>query len=92
MANALDDKKGNQFAGWIGYKSRSEDVVTERLEASFRATFAPNLASVAEGEAPLGLHWCLSPPVAAMTGLGPDGHPAKNQDMPPIPLPRRMWA
>jgi 3-methylfumaryl-CoA hydratase len=27
-----------------------------------------------------------------MAELGADGHPAKNLDLPPVPLPRRMWA
>ncbi len=78
------------FADWIGRTSESEDVVTDRLAASFRALFEPHLAPT-EG-APLGIHWCLSPAVAPMEALGPDGHPAKNRDLPPVPLPRRMWA
>ncbi|WP_157019438.1 FAS1-like dehydratase domain-containing protein [Mesorhizobium xinjiangense] len=82
----------NPFAEWIGRKSEAEDVVTPRLVASFRATFAHYLAAVGEGEAPLGIHWCLSPAIAPVEALGADGHPAKNRDLPPIPLPRRMWA
>lgn len=69
-----------------------EDVVTERLAASFRAILAPHLADTPEGTAPLGLHWCLSPAIATMGELGQDGHPAKNRDLPPVPMPRRMWA
>ena len=80
------------FADWIGRASENEDVITERLAASFRAIFEPNLAPVAAGAAPLGIHWCLSPSIAAMAELGTDGHPAKNRDLPPVPQPRRMWA
>ena len=80
------------FAEWIGRTSRSEDVITERLAAGFRAVFDPHLAAVPEGAAPLGLHWCLAPAMAPMSELGPDGHPAKNRDLPPVPQPRRMWA
>jgi 3-methylfumaryl-CoA hydratase len=80
------------FAEWIGRKSQSEDVITPRLAASFEAIFAPRLAPVGEGAAPLGMHWCLSPSIAPMGELGPDGHPAKNRDLPPVPQPRRMWA
>jgi 3-methylfumaryl-CoA hydratase len=80
------------FAEWIGRKSESEDIITPRLVASFRATFEPNLSPVGDGDAPLGLHWCLSPPIAPMDGLGGDGHPALNRDLPPVPQPRRMWA
>ncbi len=82
----------NPFPEWIGRVSESEDIVTERLAASFRAILAPHLADTPEGTAPLGLHWCLSPAIAAMDELGQDGHPAKNRDLPPVPMPRRMWA
>lgn len=80
------------FADWIGRQSRSQDVVTERLGRSFRAIFAPHLAPVPDAVAPPGLHWCLSPAIVPMADLGPDGHPAKNLDLPPVPQPRRMWA
>ncbi len=81
-----------QFAEWIGRESESEDIVTPRLAASYRAIFGGRLAPVGADEAPLGIHWCLSPAIAPMEALGPDGHPAKNRDLPPIPQPRRMWA
>ncbi len=80
------------FAEWIGRSSESEDWVSERLVDSFRATLAPNLTEVGAGEAPLGIHWCLSPAIAPMEALGLDGHPAKNLHLPPVPQPRRMWA
>jgi 3-methylfumaryl-CoA hydratase len=80
------------FAEWIGRQSRSEDIITPRLAGSFRAIFDPCLAPVREGAAPLGIHWCLSPSIAPMAGLGHDGHPALNRDLPPVPQPRRMWA
>jgi 3-methylfumaryl-CoA hydratase len=80
------------FAEWIGRRSESEDVVSERLVEGFRATLGPHLAPLGQDEAPLCIHWCLSPAIAAMAELGPDGHPAKNRYMPPVPQPRRMWA
>jgi len=88
----MSDHLPGQLADWIGRTSRSQDVVTERLDASFRAVLAPHLAAVADGQVPPGLHWCLCPVIAEMAELGPDGHPAKNRDLPPVPLPRRMWA
>ena len=84
--------QAGKFDHWIGRQTRAGDVVTERLVASFRAIFEPYLAAVPEDAAPFGLHWCLCPPIAGMAALGPDGHPAKDGDLPPIPLPRRMWA
>src|SRR5207237_10217499 len=42
--------------------------------------------------APLTVHWCLAQPVFPMSMLGPDGHPTRGGFLPPVPLPRRMWA
>lgn len=78
--------------GWIGRTTETKDLVTERLAEGFRAAFEPHLAPVKAGEAPLGLHWCLAPLVAPMSELGPDGHPTMGSYLPPVPLPRRMWA
>ncbi|MBL0121722.1 MAG: MaoC family dehydratase N-terminal domain-containing protein [Betaproteobacteria bacterium] len=71
---------------------RDEDVVSERLVNEYRATLAPHLADVPAGAAPLAIHWCLAPPAAPMAALGEDGHAAKGEFLPPVPLPRRMWA
>ena len=77
---------------WIGRTAEDEDIVTPRLAAEYDATLAPTLARVALGDAPLALHWCLSPSISPMAGLGSDGHAAKGEFLPPVPLPRRMWA
>ncbi|TNC14991.1 protein dehydratase [Methylobacterium terricola] len=82
----------DHLRSWIGRTREVEDVVTPRLVAEYRATLAPHLAPVAEGEAPLALHWCLAPETPAADALGPDGHAAKGGFLPPVPLPRRMWA
>lgn len=78
---------------WIGRSRVESDVVTRRLADSFLATFSPNVAPVPRGDAPLGAHWCLAPEIVGLPDIGPDGHPAKSGDfLPPVPLPRRMWA
>lgn len=87
-----NDASTKPFADWLGRVFVSEDDVTARLVESYRAIFDPNLSPASDGAAPLGIHWCLSPAIAPMAQLGPDGHPAKNLTMPPIPLPLRMWA
>ncbi|SFH95563.1 3-methylfumaryl-CoA hydratase [Bosea sp. OK403] len=77
---------------WIGKSEEATDLVTPRLVQSFAATFAPHLAPHAQGNAPLALHWCLAPPISPMSAIGNDGHAAKGEFLPPVPLPRRMWA
>jgi 3-methylfumaryl-CoA hydratase len=37
-------------------------------------------------------HWAYFWPAAPQSELGPDGHPARGGFLPPVPLPRRMWA
>ena len=77
---------------WIGRTSEAEDIVTPRLLDSFQAMLTPHVAATDPDAAPLGLHWCLAPAVASAAELGPDGHPARGGFLPPVPLPRRMWA
>jgi 3-methylfumaryl-CoA hydratase len=78
---------------WIGRSETRSDIVTPQLAAAFRATIADDDRPAKAGEpAPPGIHWCLAPAAAPMRMLGPDGHPARGGFLPPVPLPRRMWA
>ena len=88
----MDAADLDQLKAWIGRATQAEDDVTQRLVDGYRATFEPHLAPVGAEEAPLGCHWCLAPAIAPMAELGADGHPAKGLLLPPVKLPRRMWA
>lgn len=88
----MEDQLPSGFADWIGRRTTSQDVISDRLVESFQAIFAPDLAPVPDGAAPLGIQWCLCPSIAPMAELGKDGHPALNRDLPPVPMRRRMWA
>ncbi len=37
-------------------------------------------------------HWLYFLPIAPLSDVGPDGHPKRGGFLPPVPLPRRMWA
>jgi 3-methylfumaryl-CoA hydratase len=37
-------------------------------------------------------HWLYFLPLRRASGIGPDGHPRRGGFLPPVPLPRRMWA
>jgi len=81
------------FADWIGRSVVRDDAATPRLAAELCAILSPFLFEPGEANiAPTGLHWGLAPPTPAMTELGNDGAEAKGLFLPPIPLPRRMWA
>jgi 3-methylfumaryl-CoA hydratase len=78
---------------WIGRTQEASDVVTAQLVKGLRATLFQEIGEPNAGDAaPLTVHWCLAQPVFPMSQLGPDGHPARGGFLPPVPLPRRMWA
>lgn len=69
------------------------DVVTPQLVQRFNATLNLGpVAPLAGNIAPRLIHFCLAQPAVAKVNLDEDGHPARGGFMPPIPLPRRMWA
>lgn len=79
------------FSAWIDRTDKGlPEEVTGRLLDRYRATLDPHLADT--DHVPAGIHWCLSPPAVTAALLGEDGHPRKGGFLPPVPLPRRMWA
>lgn len=78
--------------GWIGREEHASELLTPAQVARFEATFGGD-GAVADGDpAPAMIHLCLAPPAVPTSRLGPDGHPARGGFLPPVPLPRRMWA
>jgi len=83
----------DHLRGWIGREDVGTDIVSEDLARKYHATFdypgaAPELGSIV----PRLIHFCLAQPAAPTAALGADGHPARGGFLPPVPLPRRMWA
>jgi len=78
---------------WIGRTAEATDVVTAQLVKGLRGTLFQEIGEPKVGDAaPFTAHWCLGQPVFPMSELGPDGHPTRGGFLPPVPLPRRMWA
>jgi 3-methylfumaryl-CoA hydratase len=78
---------------WIGRTTEASDTVTAQLVKGLRATLFQDIGEPKAGDAaPFTTHWCLAQPVFPMSQLGPDGHPTRGGFLPPVPLPRRMWA
>jgi 3-methylfumaryl-CoA hydratase len=78
---------------WIGRTQDASDVITAQLVKGLRATLFLDIGNPTVGDiAPFTTHWCLAQPVAPMSEIGIDGHPARGGFLPPVPLPRRMWA
>jgi len=78
---------------WIGRSSQASDIVTAQLVKGLRATLFQEIGEPKVGDAaPWTVHWCLAQPVFPMSALSQDGHPTRGGFLPPVPLPRRMWA
>ena len=78
---------------WIGRSTEASDIVTAQLVRGLRATLFLEIGAPKLGDAaPFTVHWCLAQPVFPTSELGPDGHPTRGGFLPPVPLPRRMWA
>src|SRR3984957_1792511 len=78
---------------WIGRSNEASDIVTAQLVRGLRATLFMEIGEQKPGDAaPFTTHWCLAQAVFPASELGPDGHPTRGGFLPPVPLPRRMWA
>ena len=79
-------------SAWIADARAGGPIALDRAE-TMRATVAESLPPLGEGDPlPLLWHWLYFWEVAPLSALGYDGHPAKGAFLPPVPLPRRMWA
>jgi 3-methylfumaryl-CoA hydratase len=78
---------------WIGRTTEASAIVTAQLVKGLRATLFQEIGEPKAGDAaPFTTHWCLAQPVFPMSQLSQDGHPSRGGFLPPVPLPRRMWA
>ena len=75
---------------WIGREESHSEALTPARVAQFNATF--DREADPEADAPLLIHLCLALPAGSTGALGPDGHAARGGFLPPVALPRRMWA
>ena len=83
----------DELKSWIGNDEIAFDEVSQGLETRFRATLDEDPGNPQKGDlASSGLHWALAPAIVKSSLLGKDSHPQKGEFLPPIPLPRRMWA
>ncbi len=82
----------DDFSSWVGRSEDLTDIIEPARSNALRAALG-DAAPLAAGDAmPLLHHWLYFWNVQPPEGLGTDGHPAKGGFLPPVPLPRRMWA
>ncbi|OAJ54121.1 acyl-CoA dehydrogenase [Paraburkholderia ginsengiterrae] len=74
---------------WLNKEMVVKDDITAFPLAAMAATL--NRAEHGSSVPPL-WHWLYFLPVVPMSEVGADGHPERGGFLPPVPLPRRMWA
>lgn len=78
---------------WIGQTQTLHDTATVAPLRALSATLDRDPASVDVTFAvPPCWHWLYFLPMHPQSEIGPDGHPRRGGFLPPVPLPRRMWA
>jgi 3-methylfumaryl-CoA hydratase len=78
---------------WIGQKESDIDYVTVPAVHRLAATLDRDDPMPKLGDPlPVGWHQILFPRVVRHSQIGADGHPKRGDFLPPVPLPRRMFA
>jgi 3-methylfumaryl-CoA hydratase len=87
--NALAD-----LGAWVGRCQTVTDTISPVPVRQMAATLndSARLAQPNAAALPAGWHWLYFNPLEMQSRLGDDGHPARGDFLPPVALPRRMWA
>jgi 3-methylfumaryl-CoA hydratase len=93
--NIVSDKETEtmNLRDWIGRTETAMDTITATPYAALSATLdrtadRPEIGTVLP---PL-WHWLYFLPLHRQSEIGRDGHAKRGGFLPPVPLPRRMWA
>jgi 3-methylfumaryl-CoA hydratase len=77
---------------WIGKTQSAADTVTITPARALAATLDRDLQFDDGDPLPPPWHWLYFLTMEPLANTGPDGHPKRGGFLPPVPLPRRMWA
>lgn len=78
---------------WIGRSESARELSNESQARGLAATLDRAGVPPVDGNAlPSLWHWLYFLPQVRQSELGEDGHPRRGGFLPPVPLPRRMWA
>lgn len=82
-----------QLTDWIGRSETLRDQITAAPVRGLNATLDHPAIAVENGTPLFPLwHWLYFLPQHRQSEIGPDGHARRGGFLPPVPLPRRMWA
>ena len=83
----------DHLSQWIGQSEEKTDTVNAAPLIGLAATLDMDEDySKVGSEIPPAGHWLYFLPAAPQSELGPDGHAKRGGFLPPVELPRRMWA
>ncbi|MDP3083712.1 MAG: MaoC family dehydratase N-terminal domain-containing protein [Rubrivivax sp.] len=89
----MDQDELDNWRDWIGRSESLDDRVTAAPLAALAATLDRDDPPPQPGsEVPPLWHWLFFTPRPLARDIGPDGHTKRGGFLPPVPLPRRMWA
>src|SRR3569832_291802 len=78
---------------WVGRTESLTDEITAAPLRALSATLDRDDAPAARGTpVPPLAHWLYFLPTHRQSEIGPDGHAKRGGFLPPVPLPRRLWA
>jgi 3-methylfumaryl-CoA hydratase len=77
---------------WIGRTESASGIATSAPLTGLSATLDHNVTPWPAGTVPPLGHWLYLLPQARQSEIGVDGHPHRGGFLPPVELPRRMWA
>ncbi|MBL8539594.1 MAG: acyl-CoA dehydrogenase, partial [Betaproteobacteria bacterium] len=81
------------YRDWIGKTEETQEAITLAPALAAAAVFDDTSTRFASGvHLPPLWHWFYFLPKVPQSRLGADGHPKRGGFMPPIDLPRRMFA
>ena len=84
----------DDYSAWVGRSETRGDVATAAPLAGLAALLDHDVSPWTAGTVPPLGHWLYFLPAARQSAIGEDGHPRRDGHglLPPVPLPRRMWA
>ena len=92
----MSDSKKTPLAleEWVGRTQTVTDSISPVQVRQMAATLndAARMNNPSLSSLPSGWHWLYFNPMEVQSKLGEDGHPARGDFLPPVQLPRRMWA
>jgi 3-methylfumaryl-CoA hydratase len=89
----LDPATLAHLQSWVGKTETLNDDITAAPLRGLSATLDRDDPSPLPGTAlPPLWHWLYFVPQPRQREIGPDGHAKRGGFLPPVPLPRRMWA